>query len=741
MRLLAFACAATLSIALAVHAADPAPRKAHLAAEVLDGKPFVVTMLAPESGLPSPGGAGLVFGVTSPKDLCAAWISPGCARLMRLAAGAWQQVASAPLPPDLTAGRREWRLYWWPGEVAVACDGVSVLAWRGDLPSVGRAGAAASSESWVPAQVSARPLPMPVFTDRFQWARDAPNPWKAVSGQWRIDAIQDPLLRRDRHLPKSSRYRGVQGCPSVALTGEDSWGRLVAGASVQLARPESAGLVFGWRDDRNYGYMTVRRDEAGGEARLGAFVNGEDRLLARKPLAVGIGHWLRPRVEVGADEVRGYVGRVEVGSGRPTGPVFGRVGMIVAESGDAIFDDFEVEPLTAQAQAATQQRQAVLFQTGFGQVQVTGGPRIQAEALLGDILRPSAGTWAVASSDGDPRLAATGVGRNALWFHRPVPGDASFEARVRLPRASGAGAATAGLVIAADKDGVGYALALTPGRARLLRGDVELAAQEAGDLTAWTPVRLERRGRDLLAQAGRIELRASDVQPLDGERLGLWAVAGSEFDDLAVANNVAAAYRFENSEPDWRPSAGRWLEHSGMTCIAWGYWIGAYAEPDALLWNAFVWPDHVTASVWVSEASDGEESGHHLHYPYHDVQVVLAGNGRDADHGYRFVIAGGPDRNLTRLYRNGQAVAETRQFSIVMGGHCNHPRMFQVTAQRRCGEIELRIDGQVLLSYTDPKPLGPGQIGIGSVGCRADFRDFLAYVDRPWLCAGLPAAW
>jgi len=145
--------------------------------------------------------------------------------------------------------------------------------------------------------------------------------------------------------------------------------------------------------------------------------------------------------------------------------------------------------------------------------------------------------------------------------------------------------------------------------------------------------------------------------------------------------------------------------------------------------------------VWVSEHTRGEESGHHEHHPFHDIQFVMSGNGRDADHGYRFVIAGGPTKDVTRLYRNGRVMAETREFGITMGGHCNAPRTFHITVRRQGSRLHLKVDDRPLLTFTDPKPLGPGRIGFGAEGCQADFKDFTAFVDKPWLSKGLPAAW
>ncbi len=44
----------------------------------------------------------------------------------------------------------------------------------------------------------------------------------------------------------------------------------------------------------------------------------------------------------------------------------------------------------------------------------------------------------------------------------------------------------------------------------------------------------------------------------------------------------------------------------------------------------------------------------------------------------------------------------------------------------------MRLQGQQALRFVDPEPLPAGQIGLGVVGCRADFIDFLAFRDFTW---------
>jgi len=114
--------------------------------------------------------------------------------------------------------------------------------------------------------------------------------------------------------------------------------------------------------------------------------------------------------------------------------------------------------------------------------------------------------------------------------------------------------------------------------------------------------------------------------------------------------------------------------------------------------------------------------------------VAFCGDGSDPDSGYRFVI--GADRGrATRLLRRGEVVAQTtdRRCRVSMGGHCNSPRAFDVRVENGGAQMTLSLNGYLALQFSDPEPLGAGQIGIGVANCSANFRDVVLYT---WPSAG-----
>ncbi len=62
-----------------------------------------------------------------------------------------------------------------------------------------------------------------------------------------------------------------------------------------------------------------------------------------------------------------------------------------------------------------------------------------------------------------------------------------------------------------------------------------------------------------------------------------------------------------------------------------------------------------------------------------------------------------------------------------MSRHCNVPRAFDARVEKRGAHINLSLNGTPAIQFTDPEPLGPGQIGIGVANCTADFRDVVLY--------------
>ncbi|MGD8239105.1 MAG: hypothetical protein PVH68_11170 [Armatimonadota bacterium] len=546
---------------------------------------------------------------------------------------------------------------------------------------------------------------MDSFVDHF--ASGLEGRWDLPAGKWRL---------------ARGRLRRVAASDALALVAHRTW----PDASVSVSLADSAGAPAGpvWRfqdDDNHYALL------ASGDAwRLVRKLDGAETALADGPLPEEAGGRL-------GVVCRGPQMVVEV-AGREVGRAYdfsfrdGRVGLLVRGKGRAAVDDFEVRSVAANP------AMTVSLVRCEGE-RLPGHEHGRFLPVIGYLWRPTPRTWQRPglSNDNHAMRGVASRGRQALLAYREAaPGSVMLSASLpAAPRGAG------GLAICTDgKDArTGYAVTCStepaPSLQLLRQGQVvaQLDELQAEDLSWPSTLTIFRDGPTVGAALGSSGITYSDEEPLADGRPLIWVSSGQAlFDDIRLANLRATVDRLDRPAPQWAPSHGRWLVHSGMACIEWDYWTSAFGEPLALTWRREPRARDLVLEFNVSEYSEGEESGKHRHFPYHDISVAFCGDGREPDSGYRFVI--GADRGrATKLLRQGQVVAETsdRRFRIAMGSHCNTPRGFDARVAKRGGHMSLRLNGVTALEYTDPEPLGPGQVGIGAGQCRANFRDVALY--------------
>ncbi|MFQ5808229.1 MAG: hypothetical protein ACE5JM_01310 [Armatimonadota bacterium] len=546
---------------------------------------------------------------------------------------------------------------------------------------------------------------MDSFVDHFSDGLD--GRWHLATGRWQ--------LAREKLV-------GIASSDALALVAHRTW----PDASVSVSLADSAGAPAGpvWRlqDADNY-YALL----ASGDAwRLVRKLDGTETALATGPFPEEAGGRLGvvcrgPQMVVEAD------GR-EVGRAYDFAFRDGRVGLMVRGKGTAAVDDFQVHSVTSDP-ATT-----VSLVRCEGE-RLPGHEHGSFLPAIGYLWRPTPGAWRSASLPGENH-AMQGVARSdrptLLAYRQAAPGSVMLSAS--LPVApQGAG----GLAICTDgKDArTGYAVMCdlnpAPSLQLLRRGQIvaQLDELQADDLAWPSTLTIFRDGPTIGAALGSSGITYSDGEPLADGRPVVWVSSGQAlFDDIRLANLRATVDRLDRPAPEWAPSHGRWLVHSGMACIEWDYWTSAFGEPLSLAWRREPRARDLVLEFNVSEYSEGEESGAHRHFPYHDISVAFCGDGREPDSGYRFII--GADRGrATKLLRQGQVVAVTqdRRFWISMGRHCNTPRAFDVRVAKRGGYMSVSLNGVTALEYTDPQPLGPGQVGIGAGQCTANFRDAVLY--------------
>ncbi len=474
----------------------------------------------------------------------------------------------------------------------------------------------------------------------------------------------------------------------------------------------AAGVCLNWTGRSGY-ILSAESDQY----TLAKFVDGKRTILTTGPIDKA-GH-VPLRLSYDHGRLCAKVGAIEEVVYDFDGPRAGRCGLSVA--GKAEFDDFEAGELLppgAEISAISGKPQYVP-----GEREGTRRP------VLGYVWQPRGGRWSAKTiPDCPPGLGPGPYGDRptALWYFQPCPGDAVITAEnSAIPQGT-----TLGLALACEDGdiGSGYALEVSqssPLRLKLLRrgeivAEAETSAQASYDLSLW------RDGDYVVATAGDAGLAYKDDQPLLGGRCCAYARGtGAIIGKLSLGNRRAHYYAFREIETDWQPQEGEWMAHSGLTCIAWDYWLTGKGTRRAMSYNIRPQPHNLQVDFWVSEHTLGYTSGRHQHFPYYNISLVTCGKSRSPDSGYRFLIAGENGR-VTQLLRLGQVVAETRdrRFWITMGYHCNSPRAIHVVVSQLNGQISLRINDVEALQFTDSEPLSGGYVGIGVEDCAANFRDF-----------------
>ena len=192
---------------------------------------------------------------------------------------------------------------------------------------------------------------------------------------------------------------------------------------------------------------------------------------------------------------------------------------------------------------------------------------------------------------------------------------------------------------------------------------------------------------------------------------------------------------FDQIDPQWRPLSGRLEINTGMACIPWSHWATAMPRPASgtalAMYRTRLISPGVQLSFGVSESTDGFESGHHVHHPYHDILVALGPGTKDLNRGYVLIIGADRGAGGIKLLRDGKLVAHDRRFAIRMGSHNNYPRALQISLRVKDGQLRLHVNGRLSLTYTDPAGLVlTGKFfTIGTRGCRANFRDVVVLPD------------
>ncbi len=563
-------------------------------------------------------------------------------RLVLARAGATSEpLLDTKLPPS-----GQLVLYRGPRRVVVANDG-ELLA-TAELPAVPAGACSARSAD----QVLFQPLEPLWFADDFTRQGGLEPPWAIGRGTWLLGGT---------NRPESSVFGfALRGWDGAVRVGEWFWSDYEAAVTIRPRGAKQVRLRTARWDGGHYLELVLPVGHDGGH--INQVTSRGVTQLARDLPGLPIQQWTRVSL---AGSTAGAVATI---GGRRWSVVraAGQLGGIelVAEKGDALFDDVQVAARDAD-------RSVRLHPPRYDK-----GP----DGLL------DRDTWshpAAAWLPGRRRGEFQHVGRFNRGFSLRLPirrGDGAAGLRVTATPEHGAASPLVELDNEALVDGQELRVDWSPGRARWsLAGRVtEVAAPAAS-------VGLELAFDGLTLAAADLDLRAEEVQE--------WV-----FDH--------ALHEAWETEGEWSVGA-RW------PCMTQWSWLTGAGTPKAALWSRQAYRGRETALVVQAYLGVrmmgvyGEREGE----PLERLRLTIAGDGHHPRSGYQVDLGGGPD-GFSRLYRKDRVVATATR-------HLSYPReihnsWMDLRVEWVRPTVRVWCQRRPLLEYTDPAPLEGGQICLST---------------------------
>jgi hypothetical protein len=256
--------------------------------------------------------------------------------------GLHRTLASAKLPaPPAPGVEHAWELRRRGEQVAVIFDG-QVLAvgfaesFSGGQAAVGQSGPGLQFR--LPRLVETETV---LFLDDFMRPAEAPSAWRAVAGKWQNKGIRNPSM-------SANAFRfSAAGRPALAVTGQHTWDQYSFAASVCGAPGGQVGLVFSYRDERNYclfrwGAREKPLESAAGLAELVRVSGGVETILQRALIGYIPEQWYRVDVTLGWGWTELAIDGQRLLAAADAALSGGLVGLWANAEAETLFDDVRV---------------------------------------------------------------------------------------------------------------------------------------------------------------------------------------------------------------------------------------------------------------------------------------------------------------------------------------------------------------------------------------------------------------
>ena len=565
-----------------------------------------------------------------------------------------------------------------PGWVKIAVDEHDVFTVRDAGLTYGRVGlhVEGANQAWFDdVSVTARKAALVDFgLEHLQQCLTSGGEWlPIVRAEWDEEAWPGGVVVR---APKDARM----------LWGQAGWQQYILSAQVGVDEQGAAGLCFRYQDDRNY-YSARLRRESGLRVEICRVLDGREEVLASAPVADAIGLHRLAVVTDGGDIRVTLDGRAAV-QAADYAFLTGRMGLC-AESASATFSNVIYDFLTGGAPIA-QRHEAFAAETYMS-------------------------GWAGELSDWEKKsasLAAVSAQPVEITWHRSKF-FGGVRADLRLPAPPAGPEGRVGLLLGGNGNDLSKGfLAVLHAGADASGLVVDLLAD--GQSVASAPVTwangpmlfgLSRTGDDIVVHAGGETLLTHRAASGEGRRVGWFAQGVTvETGNVDIYSNHLVDYGFTTAPTDWRSGGGIWEVTSRYQCDPrWSFFSGRAEGGIAALWNKRSLRGDFTIEYFLGNKMD-KDRGNQYEYAQ-DMNITVCADGKDLTSGYSFLF-GGFDNTVTACYRKDQVWAKPEPGRMVLINRKGlHRLYYHIEVSRTGRRLEMRVNGEMVLSQEDSDPL------------------------------------
>ncbi len=519
------------------------------------------------------------------------------------------------------------------------------------------------------------------FSDDFMRTNDSSGGWETVGGKWQTAPVQNPDMGANPFSYKAEAPDEI----ATAINGHPFWDEYRYTCAVRPGEPSgSVGLGF-YAQDANNLYLfavKVRQQEKlpDGFALL-RVTDGQVRQLSVCPGGLLAGQWYQLQVRADGDTYTACVDGQPVLTAKDAVFTGGKVALR-ADHTKARFDDVLVETNDKEDDRGRSLQSKVPDYAGLMDLDSWAGPALQWEA--------------------DP--AQPGL----FWRRNSFFGDLMLKFE---PKSLPDGAT---LTLLAESDGTsttsGYALSLQRRRnsaALELRHRGQVVSRGQAAIGDGVQLQLGKSTNGVLGLVNdRVVVTAPRGGKVEGGRVAFQATGFKpKLSTVSLWATNLSDYAFDTAPVDWWVASGSWDVTNRWSCTPDWSWFGGVGQQVAAIWHKqpmqgdTVMDFYAGAKMLEKDGRRSERTG--------DFNAALCGDGRDSDSGYAFLVH--PRTGGAILRRQGKEVARNPKFRLFSRGH---NRWANVRVERRGGQVQLYVDGQLVLDYDDPQPLTGGYAGI-----------------------------